>query len=85
MTVPEPRRVVQPHTISHWIFNVIQCAPRDISERDMRLVWVKAYEVRAVAMSALFRKIWSIPAVLRVGTWKCMSTFASFYLRDITH
>ncbi|MPC55126.1 hypothetical protein E2C01_049057 [Portunus trituberculatus] len=36
----------------------------------MCLVQVKAHEVRAVAMSALFREIQSIPAVLRAGTWK---------------
>ncbi|MPC55150.1 hypothetical protein E2C01_049081 [Portunus trituberculatus] len=51
----------------------------------MRLVWVKAHEVRAVATSALFMKIRCIPAILRAGTWKSMSTFASFDLRDITH
>ena len=51
----------------------------------MRLVRVRAHEVRAVATSTLFRKVRSIPAVLRAGTWKSMSTFASFYLRDVTH
>ncbi|MPC45667.1 hypothetical protein E2C01_039373 [Portunus trituberculatus] len=85
VTVTEPQCVVHPHTISHWICQVIQCACEDVSEEDMRLVWVKAHEVRAVATSAFFKKIQSIPAVLWAGTWKSMSTFASFYLRDITH
>lgn len=85
VTVPEPRRVVHPHTISHWICKVIQRAHGDVSEEDMRLVRVRAHEVRAVATSTLFRKVRSIPAVLRAGTWKSMSTFASFYLRDVTH
>ncbi|MPD00165.1 hypothetical protein E2C01_095621 [Portunus trituberculatus] len=51
----------------------------------MHLVWVKAHEVRAVVTSALIKKIRSIPAVLRAGTWKSMSTFATVYLMDITH
>ncbi|MPC52941.1 hypothetical protein E2C01_046823 [Portunus trituberculatus] len=60
-----------------WIW-VIQRVREDVSEEDMCLVQVKAYEVRALATSALFKKI-------QAGTWKSMSTFASFYLRDITH
>ncbi|MPC77169.1 hypothetical protein E2C01_071616 [Portunus trituberculatus] len=83
--VTEPRRVVHPHTIYHWICQVIQRAHVNVSEENMRLVRVKAHDVRAVATSALFRKIWNIPAVLWAGTWKSMSTLASFYLRDITH
>ena len=51
----------------------------------MRLVRVRAHEVRAVATSAMFKKIRSVSAVLKAGTWKSMSTFASFYLRDVTH
>ncbi|MPC80522.1 hypothetical protein E2C01_075102 [Portunus trituberculatus] len=57
VTDPEPQHVVHPHTISHWICQVIQRAHEDVSEEDMRLVQVKAHEVRAVATSALFRKI----------------------------
>ncbi|MPC56427.1 hypothetical protein E2C01_050388 [Portunus trituberculatus] len=85
VTDSEPWHVVHPHTISHWICQVIQCAHVDVSEEEIRLVQVKEHEVRAVATSALFRKIRNIPAVLRAGTWKSMSTFASFYLMDITH
>ncbi|MPC66046.1 hypothetical protein E2C01_060189 [Portunus trituberculatus] len=56
MTVTEPRHIVHPHTISHWVCQVIQHAHVDVSEEDMCLVQVKAHEVRAVATSALFRK-----------------------------
>ncbi|MPD02448.1 hypothetical protein E2C01_098032 [Portunus trituberculatus] len=80
VTVTEPQRVKHPYTISHWICQVIQRVHVDVSEKDIHLVWVKAHEVRAVATSALFRKIQSIPAIIRAGTWKSMSTFASFYL-----
>ncbi|MPC61371.1 hypothetical protein E2C01_055442 [Portunus trituberculatus] len=70
VTVTEPWCVVHPHTISHWICQVIQRSYEDVSEEDMHLVQVKAHEVRAVAMSALFKKILSIPAILQAGTWK---------------
>ncbi|MPC55824.1 hypothetical protein E2C01_049769 [Portunus trituberculatus] len=83
--VSEPRCMVHPHTISHRICQVIQRAHGDVSEEDMCLVWVKVHGVRAVVTSALFKKIQSIPAILWIGIWKSMSTFASFYLRDITH
>ncbi|MPC62072.1 hypothetical protein E2C01_056153 [Portunus trituberculatus] len=43
---------------------VIQHAHEDIYEEDMHLVRVKANEVKAVVMSAFFKKIQSIPAVL---------------------
>ncbi|MPC42471.1 hypothetical protein E2C01_036093 [Portunus trituberculatus] len=84
VNIPEPRRVVHPHTISHWICQVIQHAHEDVYE-DMHLVQVKAHEVKAVATSVSFKKIQSIPAILWAGTWKSMSIIASFHLRDITH
>ncbi|MPC76738.1 hypothetical protein E2C01_071167 [Portunus trituberculatus] len=57
VAVPEPQHVVHPHTISHWICQVIKRAHEDISEEDTRLVPVKAHEVRAVVMSALFDRL----------------------------
>ncbi|MPC89400.1 hypothetical protein E2C01_084345 [Portunus trituberculatus] len=36
--VTEPRHVVHPHIISHWICQVIQHAHVDVSEEDMCLV-----------------------------------------------
>ncbi|MPC68769.1 hypothetical protein E2C01_062978 [Portunus trituberculatus] len=50
--VTEPRHVVHPHTISHWICQVIQCALEDVSEEDMGLVLVKAYEPRMVVVTS---------------------------------
>ena len=64
---------------------MIRRAYSDVSEEDCRLVKLSAHEVRAVATSALFRKVRNLSSVLKAGTWRCMSTFASFYLRDMTH
>ena len=48
---------------------------------------VNAHEVRAIATSVLFRKVQNMDFVLKAGKWRCtsMSTFADFYLRDVTH
>ena len=85
VTVSEPRRPVHPHTLSFWICQVIRRAYAGVSEEECRLVKLGSHEIRAVATSALFRKVRSLSSVLKAGTWRCMSTFASFYLRDVTH
>ena len=64
---------------------MIQRAYAGVSEEERRLVKVNAHEVRAIATSVLFGRVRNLDLVLKAGTWKCMSTFASFYLRDVTH
>lgn len=85
VTVTELQQVVHLHTISNWICQVIWHPHQDVSKEDMCSVRVRAHEVREVATSALFKKIRSILAILRAGTWRSMSTFASFYLSNVTH
>ena len=85
VTVLDPRRAVHPHTMSKWICQVIWRAYASVSEEEWRLVKVNAHEVRVIATSVLFRKVRNLDLVLKAGTWKCMTTFASFYLRDVTH
>ncbi|MPC27256.1 hypothetical protein E2C01_020424 [Portunus trituberculatus] len=74
-----------PHTLSKWICQAIQRAYVSVSEEESRLLKVNAHEVQAIATNVLFRKVKSLDLVLKAGTWKSMSTFASFYLRDVTH
>ncbi|MPC60384.1 hypothetical protein E2C01_054428 [Portunus trituberculatus] len=85
VTVSDPRRPVHPHTLSKWICQVIQRVYVNVSGEESRLLKVNAYEVRVIATSVLFRKVKSLDLVLKAGTWKSMTTFASFYLRDVTH
>ena len=85
VTVTEPRRSVHPHTLSVWICQVIRRAYDRVSEEESRLVKVNSHEVRAVATSVLFRKVKNLALILKAGTWKCTTTFASFYLRDVAH
>ncbi|MPC60842.1 hypothetical protein E2C01_054901 [Portunus trituberculatus] len=72
--VSDPRRAVHPHTLSKAYVSV--------SEVQSLILKVNAHEVRAIATSALFRKVKSLDLVLNAGAWKSMTTFVSFYLRD---
>ncbi|MPC63229.1 hypothetical protein E2C01_057324 [Portunus trituberculatus] len=85
VTVSDPRRAVHPHTLSKWIRQVIRRAYVSVSEEELRLLKVNAHEVQAITTSVLFRKVKSLDLVLKAGTWKSMTTFAFFYLRDVTH
>ncbi|MPC73372.1 hypothetical protein E2C01_067699 [Portunus trituberculatus] len=78
-----------------WLLVVVECVtPRvgrdsevyvSVSEEESRLLKVNAHEVRAIATSVLFREVKSLDLVFKAGTWKSMTTFAFFYLRDVTH
>ena len=64
---------------------MIRRACASVSEEEGRLVKLNAHEVRSIATSVPFGRVRNLDLVLRAGTWKCMTTFASFYLRDVTH
>ncbi|MPC60538.1 hypothetical protein E2C01_054586 [Portunus trituberculatus] len=87
VTVSDPRRAVHSHTLSKWICQVIWGAYVSVLEEQLRFLKVNAHKVRAIATSVLFRKVKSLVLVLKAGTWKSMTIFASFYsyLRDVTH
>ena len=78
-------KAVSKNTISFWIKEVVRAAYRGLSDSDRDLCLVKAHEVRALATSVLFKKNSSIEAVMSAACWRCQSTFASFYLRDLAH
>ncbi|MPC60893.1 hypothetical protein E2C01_054953 [Portunus trituberculatus] len=84
VTVSDPRRAVHCHTLSKFICQVIRRAYVSISEESSRLLKVNAHEVWAIGTSVLFRIVKSLDLVLKAGTWKNMTTFVSFYLRDVT-
>ena len=79
------KKAISKNTISYWIRQVINDAYKHSQERDLSQVQVKAHEVRAVATSLLFKKNSSIKEVMDAASWRCQSTFSSFYLRDVTH
>ena len=46
---------------------------------------LRAHSIRGVSTSLAFRRNWSLQQVLKAATWKSNSTFASFYLKDISY
>jgi len=79
------KKQITKNTISYWIKLVINRAYENSQERDLEQVKVKAHEVRAIATSLLFKKNSSLKDVMRAASWRSHNTFASFYLRDLTH
>ena len=79
------KKAISKNTISYWIRQVIADAYRHSQEGDLNQVKVKAHEVRAIATSLLFKKNSSLKDVMDAASWRSHTTFASFYLRDVTH
>ena len=73
------------NTISFQLRSVISMARASTSEEDCRSLRVRAYEVRKVATSLLFKRNCAVHQVLKAETWSSQSTFSAFYLRDVTH
>lgn len=67
------------NTISFWIRKVVRLAYEAASEDDRVLCKIKAHEVRALATSLLFKKNSSVEEVMSAASWRCNSTFASFF------
>ena len=72
------------NTISGWLRAVIRATYASDCADQQTLHKVSAHEVRALASSVLFSRNQSLEAVMRAASWRCSSTFSSFYLRDVT-
>ena len=71
-------------TISRWISYTIKLAYRKLTKRDISFLKIKANEVRALSSSwAFFDKV-PLNDILQAAVWNRSSTFARFYLRDMS-
>ena len=71
-------------TISKWISYTIKLAYRKLTEQDISFLKIKAHEVRALSSSwAFFDKV-PLNDILQAAVWNQSSTFARFYLRDMS-
>ena len=71
-------------TISRWISYTVKLAYRKLSKRDISFLKIKAHEVRALSSSwAFFDKV-PLNDILQAAVWNSSSTFAKFYLRDMS-
>ena len=76
----ESKHEISKNSVSYWIRRVISRAYEDEVGPSPRPL---ARETRGIGPSLLFKKNYSIPAVLRAGTWRRQTTFSRFYLRDL--
>ena len=71
-------------TISRWISYTVKLAYRKLTKRDISFLKIKAHEVRALSSSwAFFDKV-PLSDILQAAVWNSSSTFAKFYLRDMS-
>ena len=71
-------------TISRWISYTIKLANRKLTKRDISFLKIIAHEVRALSSSwAFFDKV-PLNDILQAAVWNRSSTFARFYLRDMS-
>ena len=71
-------------TISRWISYTIKLAYRKLIKQDISFLKIKANEVRALSSSwAFFDKV-PLNDILQAEVWNRPSTFARFYLMDMS-
>ena len=71
--------------VSSWISYTIKFAYRKLTNRDSSFLKIKAHEIRALSSSwAFFDKV-PLNEILKAAVWSHSSTFAKFYLRDMSH
>ena len=71
-------------SVSRWISDTIKLANRKLTSKDLPFLKIKAHEVRALYSSwAFFDKV-PLNEILKAAVWNQSSTFAKFYLRDIS-
>ena len=74
-------------TISGWIKGLIRSAYSNVQDGDLPHLTApncQARELRAMATSLAFHQHHSVRQVMEAASWRVDSTFASFYLRDLT-
>ena len=71
-------------SVSRWISYSIKLAYRKLTHKDFPFLKIKTHEVRALASSwAFFDKV-PLSEILKAAAWHQSSTFAKFYLWDMS-
>ena len=72
-------------SISGWISYTIRIAYKKLSKSKIALLKIKAHELRALSTSWSYMNKIPIEDIIKAAVWSSRSTFAKFYLRDLTH
>ena len=70
--------------VSRWIAYTIKLAYKKLTYRDISFLKIKAHEVRALSSSWVFFDKVPLNEILKAAIWSHSSTFAKFYLRDMS-
>ena len=71
-------------SVSRWITYTIKLAYMKLTSKDFPFLKIKAHEVRAVSSSWFFLDKVPLNEILNAAVWNQSSTFAKFYLRDMS-
>ncbi len=77
-------RPVSKATLSAWIVKLLRRAYREATEQDARLASTSVHEIRALSTSLTVQSTFALSDVLKAASWASPSTFADFYLRDVS-
>ena len=84
---PGRQKDIAKASISGWIKGIIRSAYSEAKSEDIPHLTsqnVQARELRAMATSLAFHQHHLLKQVMEAACWRVDSTFASFYLRDLT-
>ena len=70
-------------SIARWIAFTIKTAYRKLTKRDLSLLKIKAYELRALSTSWAYFYSIQIKEVIQAAVWSNQTAFAKCYLRDM--
>ena len=70
--------------VLRWICYSIELAYRKFTRKDFPFLKIKAHEVRALFSSWAFSNKVLLNEILKAAVWNQSSTFAKFYLRDMS-
>ena len=71
-------------SVSRWISYTIKLAYRKLTHKDFPFLKIKAHEVTALSSSWAFFDNVPLNEILKAVVWNQSSTFAKFYLRDMS-
>jgi integrase len=71
-------------TISSWVVRLLRRAHENVSEEDTALSSCSTHEIRALAASLAVQATFSLSDVLSAASWATPTTFATYYMRDVS-
>lgn len=84
LPIKEGKADISAQTISSWLRSVISSAYADLSPQAAKLLRIRAHEVRAVSTSLALQRNCAVQDIIQAVGWRSNSTFARFYMRDLS-